>query len=767
MFFSSANPATSSQNLQSQLAREFNNSVLRASTGPNAIPISINRSNGGERIGQQQFMRTTYVNQAPAPQMTHRVIRRSPSEGTHAFGIDALKRSLHQQRESAMDGETASIQGDVLRASTHRYVSTGSLATSGIRQGPMTPARGISNSQAISTSSVRSPSAQVLVNPDMKASISSRVSHETQTVHMHEPRVVSINRMAAVEKSVKNLEPVLIEVRRAENVTSTETVNIKSMLVDSYKRIVLMGMENDRLNQKVAQYEYLIAEFRAKITSLEIQISDSESYRTEFARFKSRAESLEIKINELLTERSSFLSEIELLRNDTSRSAQWLSEIDLLKRQLNESQDKISMLATENDRLHSIKNEMHVQHQQEISELKRQITMLASENERLHDLRSQNAKLQTELTNHRNEITMLVTENERLHTIKSELLRYQTELKTANDRLSAQNLELERLRTDFKNLQSENSRLLRDIEQIPVLQADNRQLSHELIDFRNKLSQLAAEHDRLQDALSRAERDNGQLQSKLESTRVEYERKLREREDSHRALQETYDALRLQFDQLTSDMRNLEQELHRLTQEFTIVVNENEQLKSEIKQLDEILQSRDLEKDELENRIRLLEEELRKWPDIQELKNQIASLRSETSEQKLVIQRLSSEATAKDNKIRELEARLQAAANEAREYRTLYEEAKKELQIRVAAIHELERELRAAQDAFRRADEELHQIQNAYALIERAKRDLDEELRRLRADLERSQNENRALRGRPLLSRTNKHQRHPHPQTRV
>src|SRR3990167_828492 len=235
MLFSPNTAGVANHNLQAQIARDFNNSMLRVSSGPTPIPISINRNPGLERqMPASSTLRSTYIASPLAPQMTQRIIRRSPSEGTHAFGLDALKRSLHQQRESNFEVDTVSVTGDGPRASSHRYVSSGSLANSGIRQGQVTPSR-THTVQVVQNSQGRSPSTNL--NADMKASMSSRVSHETQTVHMLEPRIVGINRMAAVEKSVKNLEPVLIEVRRAENITSTEGPNIKNMLVDCYKRI--------------------------------------------------------------------------------------------------------------------------------------------------------------------------------------------------------------------------------------------------------------------------------------------------------------------------------------------------------------------------------------------------------------------------------------------------------------------------------------------------------------------------------------------------
>ena len=122
---------------------------------------------------------------------------------------------------------------------------------------------------------------------DIQGMRSSRVSQQRETVHMGEPREVSRTKLQPRQLESKDLKPVLITVNTHEATTRSEFTNLRQMLIDCYKRIVLMGMENDRLQAKNADYNQIIAELRARVSTLELEVGDFDKLLSERTYYQS------------------------------------------------------------------------------------------------------------------------------------------------------------------------------------------------------------------------------------------------------------------------------------------------------------------------------------------------------------------------------------------------------------------------------------------------------------------------------------------------
>lgn len=81
----------------------------------------------------------------------------------------------------------------------------------------------------------------------------------------HEPKVVEVRTLEPVEVMRHSLQPVLKGIVHSEHQSETIGIDFKKMLVDCFKRIVLLGMENERLVGHTAHLEHVIIELESKL----------------------------------------------------------------------------------------------------------------------------------------------------------------------------------------------------------------------------------------------------------------------------------------------------------------------------------------------------------------------------------------------------------------------------------------------------------------------------------------------------------------------
>jgi hypothetical protein len=160
-------------------------------------------------------------------------------------------------------------------------------------------------------------------DPRQRMSRTSLIAAKESIIH-HDPKLVEVRRLEPVEVGSHTFQPVLKGLIETESKETTVVgVNLKLMLIDCYKRIVLLGMENDRLVGKNAELESIVFELTTKLTTVESQLTEFEKIRSEYMRFKSRSESLEVTINGMLKERSEYLTEIERLKLMLKESSEY------------------------------------------------------------------------------------------------------------------------------------------------------------------------------------------------------------------------------------------------------------------------------------------------------------------------------------------------------------------------------------------------------------------------------------------------------------
>lgn len=553
-----------------------------------------------------------------------------------------------------------------------------------------------------------------------------RLSYETERINVGEPRFVGYNELAPIEK-VSYLEP-RVNTHTQESLSAAQGANLRQMLVDSYKRIVLLGLENDRLTNR--------------ITHLESDGAFSVKVQNEQGSLKSQILNLENRVSELMSERSKFLNEIESLRMANNRAASGSSEIVDLK-------NKISMLASENERLLSYKNEAQ--------NLKIEISRSRNESSQLSALRSEIQALQNDLSKANTRVTVLTNENAHLKQSESTRLQSSSELSelrsqiaslhqlqqennNLKSRLSAINVEIEQYRSEtnilknrLQTVTSENSRLqasgssevsslrnqlsqtqasLRDITEyknrITVLSTElelaQKNNSAEMADLRNKISMLSVENERLQ-TFSREQQD---LKGKIALLASENERLLHsnshvnvELESENRNLRNQLDSLRNNANLLkksvtsqNNDVMNIveqtkhdyEKRIMNLESDLARIRNESNMLKKsngglvrveEIENLTQMINNATIEKEELcKTLFKLTNDNSELRATVQSRDNELANERKQSNAFRLRIEELTKTNTNLTNSLR-------LAERDLEELKILYENTESRLTMEI------------------------------------------------------------------------------------
>lgn len=661
-------------------------------------------------------------------------------------------------RTAGGDGEQMRRSGRVVETSMNRSVDLSDLRRSGYlnlygnshhldtaqmhsssvlvpssQHHPVSTSRGRSGSFVANPVSQTITSRSQLINGNI-SSRSSRISTEqTQTVR-HEPRLVERKVLPAREVGTRVLEPVLVGVHTAEATKSVDSANLHHLLIECFKRIVLMGMENDRLVERIGEYEQVVVELRAKLNSLEVLIQEYEISFEDYGRIKSRTQSLETRISEILKERSVFLNEIELLHLKTKRQNELEIECNSLK-------DKITMLAVENERLvlgvrdieelrvkyesarreaeraRELENEIQringvlnqtiyqnqllQQRQAEMDSLKDKFSMLVSENERLlqvkdemqasfnlqieksmlqiQSLERENARLRDQINGENNQLNIVRADYERrIEELRMKIDDLHAEIEGLEIRAKASIVLEETTASLKKSLGVNNSEREELLKKVGELERDNHNLqshlsaeSRRVTQLSNRVDLFTTENALLQDkidaltreldALTRqaTDRENtlvGESQNlrksvtnletqiseigALRQSLLETEAKLRQKEDAFLALEADFARLKIEFDNMDKYCADVEVE--------------NGELKSEIKQLDDILHNSDRVLLELRARLEESERMTSSMVGSDDHNSQIGALKSELDNLREAIKRLESTLERKDQEIQSL-----------------------------------------------------------------------------------------------------------------
>lgn len=246
-------------------------------------------------------------------------------------------------------------------------------------------------------------------------------------------------------------------------------------------------MENQRLVSKNNSLEQIRIRLENTVQELSIKVRSIHTFESEIHQLQQERDEFERRINTYLTERSSFILEIEKLKILESRSY-----IDL--------ESKLKTLATENERLSVIidsqQSDLSESHlfKLKIQEMEDKIRMLASENERLQfvirekDV-STNA-LQKARQSIEGDLENLLKENKR---VSRELKQREVDIEDTrnNQRVNEQKLRLE-YEARITEVYSENKRIVDKYNQL----CGEYELS------RNKISQFEIDMSSLEDKIN-------------------------------------------------------------------------------------------------------------------------------------------------------------------------------------------------------------------------------------------------------------------------
>ena len=577
-----------------------------------------------------------------------------------------------------------------------------------------------------------------------------------ESIITHEPILVEVRRLEGVEISNHQSQAVLKGVYSSEGAREVSYgADLRQMLIESMKRIVLLGMENERVVGKNQLLEHTILELKSKLESQTKQISELEQYRTEYSRFKSRSESLEEKISEVLRETNQFMLEIERLRNlldDNQREYEF---------RFSSYESTISTLRSEKESLGREFSVGQGEHERVQSELQQRILMLSSENDRLLlELKrlGEIGPLQIEIKNLQSRLTVITSERDEYHRSCQEL---QNENRRLTDILRTRDQELERERRDraaadrkidelehemanlrstlnnktaeLESLQREYSNLERKLKAqfettisnltnkisyyekvLPEHQNEIRKLQERLSVLERDLSMRTQELEQTQRALRDLESKHQQLLSELTTLRSAnsaLEQQVASLQQANRRLEDAVSELRRELQHLTHTVTELQRErdgllakLRDLQQEIGIVTGELTEARNEVNNLRSLLDRAKRELESLEEKVRELERIRREL--LEEnggLKEEIGTLDGLLGQRDLEIERFK-------RYTEELNSELEGL--------------KRDIADKVSIIKTLEENLRRANDTLISKDREIDQLNRSRLELEQSLKDL-------------------------------------------
>jgi len=241
-------------------------------------------------------------------------------------------------------------------------------------------------------------------------------------------------------------------------VVSIEEIRKQDVLQESLQRVIIMALENKRLQHKVRILEDTVIQQEVKIGAISKNITSNEILEGQIEIYNSQIKHYETKISEYLKERADMLKTIE--KNKLTHS-----------RQIRDLEDEIRLLAAENERLRLNQNPRDIDSK---------LQTLIIENERISksnlELQSNYALLKNDYDD---KIRLLQEKEEETRRIRVQLVSKDTQItqisqelermvENADEKDEADYLELEKeidcLQQRLLCLSSENDRLMTMID---------------------------------------------------------------------------------------------------------------------------------------------------------------------------------------------------------------------------------------------------------------------------------------------------------------
>jgi chromosome segregation ATPase len=427
-----------------------------------------------------------------------------------------------------------------------------------------------------------------------------------------EPRILSVRELEPREVSNTLGEAVYRTTNVYNEGSSTEVqANLKAMLIEAFKRIVLLGMENDRLLDKTLHQESVIAQQEVDLQNLRNQLVEFERYRSEYYKYKSVSESLEININNLIKERNTFLIEIERLHRQYKEQQSTHSTLIITEET---SRSKLVLITNENtglkNKIASLDCEL-VKSQNLVASLQSQINSLNQSMVEAKKRSQEDAGMRIEIDRLNHEYSELqsrykksTSENERLsgesRDLRNQFNSIQSELERLKIESGNRSREREQLIQENQGLQKERSELLRRVEEgqlryaslekeLLQLKSNFEKANAELRDLRQQFDKLYSEHQRLEAIL----RERDSAIKKLESDSAGLLRDLKILKETEISLGKENQGLKQEIREMDGILEQFEKEKERLAKEFQSILTINKQLEEKISSQSSIIDDKE------------------------------------------------------------------------------------------------------------------------------------------------------------------------------
>lgn len=523
-----------------------------------------------------------------------------------------------------------------------------------------------------------------------------------------EPRLVEVREFDPVHAGDSKVQPLLRGIVHAESAADPMLgSNLKKMLIDCMKRIVVVGMENDRLGSANQALEHSNRQLRNKLQEAEDQQKGLDNFHSELIRNKAKADSLENALNDLLRERNDLQADNDRLKEELDRVSDVKSDNDRL---LGASQK----LFLDNEALAGELEDLQLAREKENISLKAQLAQAQEA------AKQTQAKLQghaEEVQKLKDKVVLVALENERLQQEVQRLADLPL-LQQKVDTLGQQNQTLTRDRDDLKlrlqNTEGELGRVKEALRQLGLdLEAENKdkaaadrrikELEEELKNLKAGLRAKELECDRAKKELEGQEaraaglkQASQQLEKQLQDARADAQNlssRSRELENDLRTKDSALLGKDKQIEDSAQRLKQLESDSAFIGATLNTVVAEVAELKEENGKLGE-------ERDALARENLDLQKELDEM--IKAGKKQKEESQAATSDLSRQLEALKRDLQAleKDCKDKDLELRkLRSENSQLNQLAAQHEQAKRDLKAAEADKADLDASLRsAAQD---------------------------------------------------------------------
>ena len=402
-----------------------------------------------------------------------------------------------------------------------------------------------------------------------------------------EPRLVEVRTMEPVSLKDNMIQPMLKGIIHSEHgYNPTMGSNLKKLLLDTFKRIVILGMENDRLNTSNQEKDKTIHELSSKLSDTENQLNQINMQQIDSLQDQSRSASLQKSLNDIVKERNQLLSEIDDLRSQIDgftsfgrKPAQTEMRSSNLEEDYNKLMNANQKLFEDNEVLARELDELQSSTQGEIEGLRKELDRLAREK----------------------------------NTVK-------TKIDGGSD-------EIQRLKDKIILLMTENERLQRDIEPIGELKTpkngveglsvENEGLNSEILDLKKRLQKTEGDLGKTRETLRQKEQEldsERRARAAADKKVNDFEREVKSLLSSEKAkegeisrLKRELELAQKQRDDSEGRVRSLQQSADQLEKQIQDWKHENARLENEIKKRDKGISEKEADLQNMVEKIKELE----------------------------------------------------------------------------------------------------------------------------------------------------------------